>query len=394
MVPKKSAEPKLTVAELGRWRLVEQFQKRLAASAVGRAEHRSFADPKRQLQLGEYLGLFLFGLLNPAVRTMRALCAASDLARLQKEVCGRAVSLGSFSEAQSVVDPQLLEKVFTDLAQEGQEAKPGRAGGLPWRIVDSTLWEALPRMHWALWRRQGPTQSAVRLHVGLHVLDDQVDRAQITTGRGCERRTWRASWKPGEAYIGDRYYGEDYQLFGELGALGCAFVLRLREQASFEVEEELPLSAADEQAHVIRQAWVHLGCKKRYRSIRVRLVWVQTPKEVLLLVTNQEVATLSADLVAQLYRQRWQVELFFRWIKCILGCRHWLAESPQGVAIQIYLALIAALLLQRHLGRRPTQRMWERLELYLLGVATLEELEAGLARETARLERQVKTKKV
>ena len=103
---------------------------------------------------------------------------------------------------------------------------------------------------------------------------------------------------------------------------------------------------------------------------------------------------LAAELVALGYRFRWTVELFFRWLKCILGCRHWLAESPQGVAIQIYLALIAALLLQRHLGRRPTQRMWERLELYLLGVATLEELEAGLARETARLERQAKTKKV
>ena len=395
-MPKKSAEPKLTVAELGRWRLVEQFQKRLAAAPAGGAGHRSWADPQRQLQLSEYLSLFLFGLLNPAVRTMRALCAASDLERLQKEVCGRTVSLGSFSEAQAVVDPELLEKVFAELAAEGA-AKEGRVsgpGGLPWRIVDSTLWEALPRMHWALWRRQGPTQSAVRLHVGLHVLDDAVDRAQITTGRGCERRAWRAGWQPGEAYIGDRYYGEDYRLFGELDALGCAFILRLRDSASFEVEEELPLTAADEQAQVIRQAWVQLGCKKRYRSMRVRLVWVQTPKEVLILVTNQEVATLSGELVAQLYRQRWQVELFFRWIKCILGCRHWLAESPKGVATQIYLALIAALLLQRHLGRRPTQRMWERLELYLLGVATLEELETGLARETARLERQDKNKKV
>jgi len=65
VVPKKSAEPKLTVAELGRWRLVEQFQKRLAASAVGRAEHRSFADPKRQLQLGEYFGAVSLWAIEP-----------------------------------------------------------------------------------------------------------------------------------------------------------------------------------------------------------------------------------------------------------------------------------------------------------------------------------------
>ena len=60
----------------------------------------------------------------------------------------------------------------------------------------------------------------------------------------------------------------------------------------------------------------------------MRLVWVEGSKEVLLLVTNQEPQEMPAELVAALYRQRWRIELFFRWIKCILGCRHWLAESP------------------------------------------------------------------
>ena len=99
----------------------------------------------------------------------------------------------------------------------------------------------------------------------------------------------------------------------------------------------------------------------------MRLVWVETSKEVLLLVTNQEPQEMPAELVAALYRQRWRIELFFRWIKCILGCRHWLAESPRGVAIEIYLALIAALLLQLYSGRRPNRRMLELIQLYLLG---------------------------
>lgn len=193
--------------------------------------------------------------------------------------------------------------------------------------------------------------------------------------------------------MGDRYYGEDYRLFGELDALGCFFVLRLREGATIEVEEELPPSATDREAGVIRQAWVRLGCRTRYRSKGVRLVWVQTPKEVLLLVTNQPPADLSAELVAALYRRRWQVELFFRWIKCILGCRHWLAESPKGVATQIYLALIGALLLQLYTGRRPTQRMMELYQLCEMGIATPEELQEGIARELERLEKQAARKK-
>jgi IS4 transposase len=88
--------------------------------------------------------------------------------------------------------------------------------------------------------------------------------------------------------------------------------------------------------------------------------------------------------VALLYQQRWQVELFFRWLKCTLGCGHWLAESPQGVAIELYLALIAALLLRLYTGAAPNRRMLELIQFYLLGVASLDELLAGLEREQAR----------
>jgi len=82
---------------------------------------------------------------------------------------------------------------------------------------------------------------------------------------------------------------------------------------------------------------------------------------------------------------RWRIELFFKWLKCILGCRHWLAESPQGVALQVYCALIAALLLLRATGRRPGKRAMEMIRFYLLGYATLDELSAqlGLAKKTA-----------
>ena len=96
---------------------------------------------------------------------------------------------------------------------------------------------------------------------------------------------------------------------------------------------------------------------------------------------------MSAELLAQLYRQRWEVELFFRWIKCTLGCRHWLAESQRGVTIQVYLALIAAVLLQLYVGQRPNERMLELIQLYLSGIARLDELERLLAEELARVRR-------
>lgn len=379
---------KLSERDLSRWRLVEDFQDRLNQATPPQELPATWSDPQRQCSHADYLSLFLLGLLNPVVRTMRGLCEASRLTRVQDEVCTRPVSLGSFSEAQAVVEPALLAKVFDQLREEMPAPAKASPTDRRWLIQDSSLLEALPRMYWALWRRQGKAQSQVRLHLSLDLEGDCPARVVITPGKQCERAAWRTQWRRGDSYVGDRYYGEDYQMFGELEQAGVAFVVRLRDEAVMQVEQELSLSQIDQQARVIRHAWVHLGCNARYRSIRLRVVWVQTPKEVLRLVTNLAVEDLSAAEVALLYKERWQIELFFRWIKCILGCRHWLAESPQGTALQIYLALIAALLLQRYTGQRPNRRMMELIQFYLMGVATLQELWAGLKRLEAKAQKK------
>ncbi len=376
MARRTSSAGQLREQDLCRWRLVADFKQRLAKAARGKALHPSWRDPERLLKYPDYLGLFLFGLLNPVVRTMRGLCRASRLRRVQEEVCCRPVSLGSFSEAQALLEPELLAEVFEQLSRElSVPAEGQRPAGRNWLIQDSSLFEALPRMHWALWRRQGKAQSQVRLHLSLDLAQDAPVRAHITPGKGCERAAWRRQWRRGDGFVADRYYGEDYRFFEQLEASGVAFVVRLRDQAVVNVETELPLSPEDRQAKVIRAVRAHLGCKRRYRSIGLWVIWVQTDKEILPLVTNLSPQELSAGQVALLYKHRWQVELFFRWIKCILGARHWLAESPPGAALQLYLALIAALLLQLYTGQRPNRRMIELIQFYLLGVASLDELE-------------------
>ena len=383
------AEPVLTEGQLNRWRLVEDFRQRLeAVFGPIQGGHPSWNDPQRRLFYTDYLSLYLFGLLNPVVRTMRALCGASHLQRVQEEICSRAVSLGSFSEAQHLLDPALLEKVFTDLAAEvhGPQRTDSPLKAHDWMAHDGTLWRALPRMSWALYGAgRGGESRGVKLHLSFQLADDKPVRGTVRRGKDCERAVWRSRWEPGDAYVGDRYFGEDYGLLGRLSVAGCAYVLRLREEAAINVEEELPVSQADQAAGVVRQAWVRLGV--RTRSARVRVVWVEAEGHKLILVTNLSPEDLPAELVSLLYRKRWQVELFFRWIKCILGCRHWLAESPEGVTLQVYLALIAALLLQLYTGKRPSKRMMELIQFYLLGVASLEELTAGLERELQRLEK-------
>ena len=163
------------------------------------------------------------------------------------------------------------------------------------------------------------------------------------------------------------------------------YLLRLRQEARFEVMEEWSLSAADQAANVIFDGLVRLGAGKSRQEQLVRLVRVQSDRGELLLVSNKAREELSAELLALIYRSRWRVELFFKWLKCILGCRHWLAESQRGVALQVYCALIAALLLLRYSGRRPGKRAMEMIRFYLLGYATLDELSAALGLEEKRI---------
>jgi len=377
----------LSEAELSRWRLIEQFEQRLERAAAGREEPRSFRDRRRKLGQKDYFSLLLFGLFNPVVDSMRGLCAASRLRRVQEEICSAKVSLGSFSETQAVVDPELLQRVFGELAAELQSTKDqGHDQRLePYRgqllVVDGTLWRALPRMAWALWRYQHGKQSALKLHLKFNVWEEKPVGALVTSARCCERAVLREQLVAGEFYVGDRYFGEDYALFSELERAGCSYLLRLRQEACFCVVEQWPLSAADRAASVTFDGLVRLGAGQRRQQEVVRLVRVQSEKSELLLVSNKGREELSAELLALIYRSRWRVELFFKWLKCILGCRHWLAESQRGVALQVYCALIAALLLLRYSGRRPGKRAMEMIRFYLLGYASLDELSAALALE-------------
>jgi len=377
---KEIAVEALSERDLSRWKLVEDFRRRLVEACARVAMPRSEEDPRRKLLSADYFSLLLFGLFNPVVRTMRGLCEATKLGRVQREISNAYVSLGSFSEAQAVFAPEVLEEVLKELGAEVARRGQTLSGIKPaqWQslIIDSTLFRALPRMAWALWRHQGVRQCAVRLHVKYDLTANAAVEARISSGAECERRAWRGLMKKGELYVGDRYYGEDYALLMQAKEAGCAFVVRLRQQSSVQVIEELALSEEDQAARVVRAVRVLLG--KEAKAGPFLLVEVATDKGPLLLLSSLESEQLPAHAVALLYQQRWMVELFFRWIKCLLGCRHWLAESERGVAMQVYCALIAALLLALYSGKRPGRRAMELIQFYLLGYATLEEVSRQL----------------
>ena len=97
-------------------------------------------------------------------------------------------------------------------------------------------------------------------------------------------------------------------------------------------------------------------------------------------VAARPYAAALAEIIAELYRQRWTIELFFRFFKHVLGCRHLLSTARAGIEIQTYMAIIACLLLALWTGGKPTLRTYEMVCLYLQGWANEEELLAHLAK--------------
>ncbi len=203
-----------TERDLSRWRLVEDFQERLSRAAHKHPLPATWSEGARRLACSDYLSLLLLGLLNPVVRTMRGPVRGQPSGTSARARLPPTGEFGSFSEAQALLDPALLAEVFAQLSRElvptaGLES-PGRR---PWWVQDGSLFEALPRMYWCLWRRAGPPAKP-----GAPALDSGLG-AGLSGGGGSHRwqnlraAVWRQQLKPGQAYIGDRYYGADYQLF-------------------------------------------------------------------------------------------------------------------------------------------------------------------------------------
>jgi hypothetical protein len=335
----------------------------------------------RRLFYDQYACLLLLYFFNPVVKSLRGIQQASTLDKVQRLFGCDRVSRGSLSEASRVFDPELLHHILGDIAAQtlplvhGKEAEALR--GLT--AVDGSLLQALPKMAWALWK--DPQHRAVKMHVHFDVLKGVPTDVSVTTGNDSERDELRVRLQAGGFYVIDRGY-RGWTFFEDIVDGGASFVGRVQDNTVIHAAEERPLTAAARAAGVVRDVVIkQTGNERRKAQLKhpLRLVVVDTGKRLLngqpdrlILCTNR--LDLPAEMVALAYKHRWAIELFFRWLKCILGCRHLLANSRAGVTIQIYLAIIASLLISLWVGRKPTVRTLEMIQFHLIGWATDEEL--------------------
>jgi hypothetical protein len=343
----------------------------------------------RKLFFDQYACLLLLYFFNPSLASLRALQEATGWEKTRKKLGIERTSLGSLSAASRIFGATHLESIIQELAAQALPLSAGREAealkGLT--AVDGSIFSGLTRMAWALWN--GPENRAAKLHLHFDVLKGVPCQAAVTPAACSEPAQLEAMLQRGRLYVVDRGYA-DYELFAKIVGAGSSLVARVKDSTAFTVQEERPLDATAKQAGVVRDVILsRLGTshhkdhlKRPMRLVIVRTIDREGKATELWLITDR--LDLDADLVALAYRYRWTVELFFRWMKCILGARHLIAHSQNGVTLQMYAALIVSLLIVLRIGRKPTKRTYETIQFYLVGWVTDEEFDVHLSKLNAR----------
>jgi hypothetical protein len=359
----------------------------------------------RTLFFDQYCAYLLLFLFNPVVTSLRGIQQASELKRVQKRLgCARA-SLGSLSEATQVFDPEPVKHIARDLAGQLQPLAQQRQFPEVKHLVtavDGTVVRTLSRLVQAAYLKSptdGRSLSAWRLHTHFDVERGLPVRIDVTGagnhGEAAERAVLRKTLETDRCYVLDRGYAQ-FSLFNAIVTKGSSYVCRVRDNTVYDLVEQRPLTAAAQDAHITLDAVVGLGADRQLEDRPqhpVRLVYIQTtphhkrgkqgggtagPRSdgTLRLATN--LLDVPAEVIAFIYQQRWLIEIFFRFLKHILGCRRLLSTDPVGIEIQAYCAIIACLLIALWTGKKPTKRTYEMICWYFIGWAAEEELLAHL----------------
>jgi hypothetical protein len=363
----------------------------------------------RQLHYDQYCLLVLLFLFNPVVKSLRGLQQASQLKGVQRKLGCPRTSLGSLAESVTVFEPERLQEIIAELGGQLEPlSRDPRLKDLAHTVtlVDATLLAALPRMAEAslLKEQQGSGLVKWRLHTHFEVERHIPARIDVTRegGGDCdERSVLERTVASDRLYVMDRGYAK-FVLFNRIVAVGSSYVCRVRDNCAYAIVAERPLSDAARAERVTQDLVVTMGAGSKTEARpdhRLRLITIQCKPHrkagrsqrysragstgpacdgVLRLVTN--LLDVPAEMIALLYFYRWTIEIFFRFFKQILGCRHLLSRSQNGIEVQTYCAIIACMLISLWTSQKPTLRTYEMLCWYFIGVASLEELLEHIAK--------------
>lgn len=333
-----------------------------------------------------FLGLLL-SFFDPLVRSLRLIEDKKDFdGRLDLGRLARATT----SDALAALDPACLKPIIDDLRKRVPDLKGADQdlAGIVRRIIaaDGTYLTTLANVAWALkqTKRNGRAHGQVRANVQLDVATWAPQVVTVSGDDGSEPDAFAADLLEGVLYVLDRNF-LDFEFLIQLPGKNNDFVLRVRGNApAMRVLESRPITAADAEAGVISDELVELTGRGApagtFRLVTISTIDRNGKPQILRLLTNLIDPQISAHVIGAVYQRRWQIELFFKWLKTFARMDHLLSTSRNGITFQLYVAVIGVLLMYVQSGRRVSVYALAALSRLARGECTLAEAMDVIAR--------------
>ena len=352
---------------------------RLIAQLRGENAHGN-----RALFLDDVFVAYLLAFFNPALRTLRTLEDFSQTRQAQKHLSIPKLCKSTLSDFNKLADPARLQPILDHLRRH--VLKPGRTKAaepfstLHRRIlaVDGTFLKAAAAVTWAIRRRGSKTGARLDFHVDVETwLPELIVIPEHGEG---EARTAVDSITKDAIHLYDRGIFS-FELIAAHPPKNADFVMRMREPGprcpQLETVETRELTAEARAADVTSDRLVRLvGSSHREAPDmilrEVVIVSADDPENPLHLLTT--LLDVDASVIAILYRNRWQIELFFRWLKSYARFDHLISHTREGVLMNFYVAVICVTLLYLHTGYRPSKYLFIMMGMVANGSASLEEI--------------------
>jgi hypothetical protein len=346
---------------------------------------RAYAHANRVLFYDELVVAYLMAFFHPTVRSLRTLEDLSQVPAMARHLSTDRLCRSTISDANALFDAQLLEPLIEHLR--------GRVPQLPQRdpqlaellkqvvIVDGSLFTVASDVAWALRQRRpnGKGRATVRLNLKLDCASALPEGVIISGAGTSETDAAMRMIEPGCIYVQDRGYVNFHYLDRLLHA-PADFVLRLKSNIGFTVLKELAPCDADRAAGVISDRIGRLdgSTDSPAPQALLREIILLDPdrpeQPVRLLSSLTDVEHVPAHVVGTIYRRRWQIELFFRWLKVHAHFEHLISHSNNGVTLGFHVAVIAILLMYLHSGRQPSKYAYNLLCWAAAGYGTIDQL--------------------
>lgn len=293
---------------------------------------------QKKLTFTKALQIFLHG-IHEEKESLREMDTAFVSDHLQKEIGLKNISYSQLSRKMVALDEEVLCAIFSQLLGKVRaKTSPNKRNSL--YLVDSSTFSLNKRYYpWAEFRK---TTSGVKLHMKLCFMDNEnwfPEDFKITNAVEHDDNHLEIFLDHPEAtYVFDRGY-LNYERMDDMHDAGYFFVTRVKKNSVIHVLDSFEVP---ENSNILSDQFVAVG-RQNYLTSRFRLVVVEDKHgNPLRIVTNRH--DLNAQEIAEAYKSRWQIELFFKYIKQHLTIKKFFSKSETGVKNQLILAMITVLL--------------------------------------------------